>query len=63
MTYITSAFWTVLSRCAMDIVVRPFEARSIAAWTACSDVESRAEVASSRSLLGSLERMVEQEME
>jgi hypothetical protein len=34
----------------MLIVARPFETLSRASWTACSDVESRAEVASSRSL-------------
>jgi hypothetical protein len=32
--------------------VRPFETRSSASWTTCSEVESRAEVASSSRLVG-----------
>jgi hypothetical protein len=47
-TYMQSAFWIVLSRCAIAIVVRPFAAWSSAAWTTFSLVESNADVASSR---------------
>ncbi|KAI7165094.1 hypothetical protein KC349_g202 [Hortaea werneckii] len=55
-TKILSAFWIVLSRCATEIVVRPSEALSRASWTRCSDSESSAEVASSRSRTFGLRR-------
>lgn len=56
-TYIISAFWIVLRRCATAMVVRPRAAASKAACTTFSDSESRAEVASSsRRTFGSRRR-------
>jgi hypothetical protein len=46
--YILSAFWIVDNRWAIAIVVLPFAAWSRAAWTTFSELESRADVASSR---------------
>ena len=47
-TRIRSAFTTVASRWAITRQVRPFISRSSASWTAASESESSAEVASSR---------------
>ena len=55
--YMRSAFWIVDKRCAMARVVLPRAALSRASWTTFSDVESRADVASSKSrTLGFLKR-------
>lgn len=45
---ILSAFWIVVSRCAITRQVRPSRARSNASWTIFSDELSSADVASSR---------------
>ncbi|GJC96126.1 hypothetical protein ColKHC_04952 [Colletotrichum higginsianum] len=62
-TKMTSAFWTVASRWATQIMVRPLLARSKAACTSFSDSESSDDVASSsRRILGSRIRARAMEM-
>mmetsp|Transcript_33941 Transcript_33941/g.83415 ORF Transcript_33941/g.83415 Transcript_33941/m.83415 type:complete len:161 (-) Transcript_33941:879-1361(-) len=58
MTQIFSACMTVERRCAMTIVVRPLHMVSSANWIWCSVCVSRADVASSRSTILGLLRMV-----
>src|SRR3990170_2924140 len=57
-TTIWSASRTVESRCAIAIVVRPWESRSSASWTSRSVCVSSEEVASSRTSTGGFRRIV-----
>ena len=49
-----SARWTVVSRCAMVIVVRPARRRFIASWMSASDSGSTLDVASSSTRIAGL---------